>query len=70
LPENSLTLRRQNWRRISVLSKSNFCSQQSRQVGLPEFKNKVKSKKRRKRIEIGPAKTQKVELQFSLKKPG
>ena len=32
LPENSLTLRRQNWRRISVLSKSNFCSQPVRQL--------------------------------------
>jgi hypothetical protein len=32
LPENSLTLRRQNWRQISVLSKSNFCSQPVRQL--------------------------------------
>ena len=58
LPENSLTLRRQNSvLRVSVNSQT-------------EWAQKFSEKKMRKWIEISPAKLWKGELQFSLKKLG
>jgi hypothetical protein len=73
LPENSLTLRRQNWRRTSVLRVS--VNSQAARAGrgfvfsatYPVYNLKKCEKQQ---IEISPAKARKIELQFSLKKPG